>query len=100
MVVHYHILKNGGIMHHFLLLKMMLPNFFEILIYKSPYPCKKAWYSDKNAKVAWVSDIAVPADCNVKDKEIQKIDNYQDLHLEIQQLWNMRTIVEQLCLVI
>jgi len=36
---------------------------------------------------------AVPADRRVKDKEIEKIDKYQDLSLEIQQLWNMRTAV-------
>jgi len=29
----------------------------------------------------------------VKDKETEKIDKYQELCLEIQQLWNMRTIV-------
>ena len=43
--------------------------------------------------MASVIDIAVPADRHVKDKEIEKIDKYQDLRLEIQQLWNMRTVV-------
>ena len=38
-------------------------------------------------------DVAVPADRYVKDKEIEKVDKYQDLCLEIQQIWNMRTIV-------
>ena len=43
--------------------------------------------------MASVIDIAVPADSHVKDKEIEKIDKYQELCLEIQQLWNMRMIV-------
>ena len=38
-------------------------------------------------------DIAVPADRHVKDKEIENIYKYQDLCLEIQQLWNMRMVV-------
>ena len=43
--------------------------------------------------MASVIDITVPADCHVKDKEIEKIDKYQDLCLEIYQLWNMRKVV-------
>ena len=50
-------------------------------------------YINKNARVVSVIDIAVPADCHVKDKEIEKIDKHQDLCLEIQQLRNMRTVV-------
>ena len=50
-------------------------------------------FIDKNAKTVWVIDVAVPADRRVKDKETEKIDKYQELCLEIQQLWNMRTIV-------
>ena len=34
---------------------------------------------DKNAKIASVIDIAVPAEHHVRDKEIEKIDKYQDL---------------------
>ena len=29
----------------------------------------------------------------MKDKETEKIDKYQELCVEIQQLWNMRTVV-------
>ena len=85
-------------MLHFLLLKMMLLKFYGILIYIRIAISQQEGliyvvYIDKNAKMASVIDIAVPADRHVKDKEIEKIDKYQDLCLEIQQLWNMRTIV-------
>ena len=32
-------------------------------------------------------DIAVPGDHNVKDKEVEKIQKYEDLRLEIERLW-------------
>ena len=36
-------------------------------------------YIDKNARIVSVIDIAVPAEHHVKDKEMEKIDKYQDL---------------------
>ena len=43
-------------------------------------------FIDKNAKTVWVIDVAVPVDRRVKDKETEKVDKYQELCLEIQQL--------------
>ena len=64
-------------------------------LHRSPYFSMKPdiVYIDKDVKIAWVIDVAVPADCHVKDKETEKVDKYQDLCLQIQQIWNMRTIV-------
>jgi len=61
-------------MFHFLLLKI---KFYGVLIYTHADRHISARkpdivYNDKNAKVAWVIDIAVPAQHHVKDKQIKK----------------------------
>ena len=34
-------------------------------------------------------DVAVPSDCNVSAKEIEKIEKYKDLSIELTSLWNI-----------
>lgn len=48
---------------------------------------------DKEKGEALIVDIAIPEDRNLMTKEREKIDKYQDLRLEIQRLWNVRTRV-------
>jgi len=38
---------------------------------------------DKEHKIATITDVAVPSDRNIKDKEVEKVQKYQDLRLEI-----------------
>ena len=40
-----------------------------------------------------ITDVAVPGDFRVKDKESEKIEKYQDLALEINRMWNTTTRV-------
>ena len=37
-------------------------------------------------------DVAIPVDINIISKESEKIDKYQDLCIELQRLWNLRTV--------
>ena len=46
---------------------------------------------DKKKKEALIIDVAVPADTRVVEKEIEKIEKYQDLKREIVRLWELRT---------
>jgi len=72
------------------LLRMMILKFCGILIFLQTIIFQPEGliivFIDKNAKTFWIIDIAVPTDCRVTDKEIEKIDKYQDL-------WNMRSVV-------
>ena len=40
-----------------------------------------------------ISDIAVPRDKNIQDKELEKIDKYQLLKIELEQLWKVKIMV-------
>ena len=44
---------------------------------------------DKINKAATIIDIAVPTDRNVKDKQDEKIDKYQELAFELKRLWKL-----------
>jgi len=37
-------------------------------------------------------DVAIPADANIVSKESEEISKYQDLCIELQRLWNLRTV--------
>ena len=37
-------------------------------------------------------DVSIPADFNIVEKEREKIRKYQDLCLELQRIWSLRTI--------
>ena len=38
-------------------------------------------------------DIAVPRDENIQDKKLKKIDKYQSLKIELEQLWKVKIMV-------
>ena len=40
-----------------------------------------------------IIDIAVPRDKNIQDKELEKIDKYQSLKIELEQLWKIKIVV-------
>ena len=48
---------------------------------------------DKKSLETVLIDIAVPGDFRVKDKETEKIEKYQDLVIEIERMWKMKTKV-------
>ena len=48
---------------------------------------------DKTTRTAAIIDVAVPNDNNIKSKEQEKVEKYQDLRLEIQRLWNVKAQV-------
>ena len=48
---------------------------------------------DKCQKLVQIIDVAVPMDSNVFAKEIEKIDKYKDLSLELTSLWKMKCTV-------
>ena len=45
---------------------------------------------DKLQNVVQIVDVAVPSDCNVTMKEIEKIEKYKDLSVELSSLWKMK----------
>lgn len=47
---------------------------------------------DSGERSALVIDVAIPADVNIVDKEREKILKYVDLRLELQKIWNLRSI--------
>ena len=47
---------------------------------------------NKQKKKCAISDIAVPADKRIDEKENKKVEKYQDLKREIARMWNMRTV--------
>ena len=48
---------------------------------------------DHQEKTGFIIDIAVPRDENIKDKEMEKIDKYQPLKIELERLWEVRITV-------
>ena len=44
----------------------------------------------KEKKEALIVDIAVPADKRIAEKELEKVEKYQDLKREIKRLWELR----------
>jgi len=47
----------------------------------------------KKERFANLVDFSCPFDSNVMHKEIEKVEKYQDLLLEIQRLWNVKVEV-------
>lgn len=43
---------------------------------------------DKQLRHTWIIDIAVPGDFRVKEKELEKIEKYGSLAIEIHRMWN------------
>ena len=48
---------------------------------------------DKSQKLVQIIDVAVPMDSNASAKEVEKIDKYKDLSLELTSLWKMKCTV-------
>ena len=46
---------------------------------------------NKKEKKTWIIDVSCPMDHNVKEKEKEKIDHYDDLGFELERLWNTKT---------
>ena len=47
---------------------------------------------DKKGKSCITVDIAVPGDCRVHEKELEMIEKYQNLKIELKRLWSLKTV--------
>ena len=47
---------------------------------------------DKKAKSCVIIDVAVPGDCRIREKEIEKIEKYQNLKRELKRLWSLKKV--------
>ena len=47
---------------------------------------------DKKGKSCAIIDIAVPGDCRVREKELEKIEKYQNLKIELKRLRSMKKL--------
>ena len=88
-------LKNGMNILQKLLLKMRKWRFCGMLWYKRQrYRGKRTRYccSEYNERSCAIIDIAIPGDVRVSEKEMEKIERYQELKREIKKMWNIRSI--------
>ena len=46
----------------------------------------------KKAKSCVIIDAAVPGDCRIREKEIMKIEKYQNLKRELKRLWPLKQV--------
>ena len=49
---------------------------------------------DKKAKSCVIIDVAIQSDCRIREKEIEKIEKYQNLKRELKRLWNSTKMLE------
>ena len=47
---------------------------------------------DKNIKSCVIIDVATPGDCRIREKEIEKIEKYQNLKRELKRLWSLKKV--------
>ena len=47
---------------------------------------------DKKKKSCVIIDIAVPGDCRIREKEMGKIEKYQNLKIELKRLWSLKKV--------
>ena len=47
---------------------------------------------DKKAKSRVIIDAAIPGDCRIREKEIKKIEKYQNLKRELKRLWSLKKV--------
>ena len=47
---------------------------------------------DKKAKSCVIIDVAVPGDSRIREKEIEKIEKYQNLKRELKRLWSLKKV--------
>ena len=47
---------------------------------------------DKKEKSRVIVDIAVPGDCRVREKELEKIEKYHNLKMELKRQWSLKKV--------
>ena len=47
---------------------------------------------DKKEKSCVITDVAIPGDCRIREKEIEKIEKYQNLKRELKKLWSLKKV--------
>ena len=47
---------------------------------------------EKKAKSCILIDVATPGDCRICEKEIEKIEKYQNLKKELKRLWSLKKV--------
>ena len=47
---------------------------------------------DKKEKSCVIIDVAEPSDCRIREKEIEKIEKYQNLKRELKRLWSLKKV--------
>ena len=47
---------------------------------------------DKKAKSCVITDVAIPGNCRIREKEIEKIEKYQNLKRELKRLWLLKKV--------
>ena len=47
---------------------------------------------DKKAKSCVIIDVAIPGDCRIRKKEVEKIEKYQNLKRELERLWSLKKV--------
>ena len=48
---------------------------------------------DKKAKSCVIINVAIPGDCRIREKEIEKIEKYQNLKRKLKRLWLLKVEV-------
>ena len=52
---------------------------------------------EKENRACRIIDVAIPFDTRIAEKEREKIDHYQDLKVEIQEMWNCKSVCRSNC---
>ena len=47
---------------------------------------------NKKAKSCVIIDVAIPGDCRIREKEIEKIEKYQNLKRGLKRLWLLKKV--------
>ena len=47
---------------------------------------------DKKAKSCVIIDVAIPGDCRICEKEVEKIEIYQNLKRELKRFWSLKKV--------
>ena len=50
-------------------------------------------FTDKKEREVVITDVVIPGDDRVKDKELEKLEKYQLLKDEIAKVWRMRKVI-------
>ena len=53
---------------------------------------------DKSNKICFITDVAIPGDAEVPQKDVEEIEKYNDLRRELQRLWKVKTKVVPIAL--